>query len=248
MSYKHIDLYGKGHGNVFLSTGEFKFDSIKGDVLALREIADMHTLPKFAFECIKHNIKPLCGVAFLIKTPKDCLIDTIEIVCYPEDDEGCDELKFLCIRSKHGVISHDDFCKFSNHIQVGINTVYDERVLLVIENVLEFVLMPDFIIIDSFVNDWRCWEHAKTLIEDKKILFCLGNFSSNKSDEELLEECESFGDKAYEYLVENPRKITDRISGNIKFDVAFLEEYKYRLSLVEKSDYIRWYRNQDIKY
>lgn len=32
------------------------------------------------------------------------------------------------------------------------------------------------------------------------------------------------GDKAYEYVIENPQKIAERISGNYRFDVSLIEK------------------------
>lgn len=248
MSYNYIDLYGKSYGNVFLPSGDLKIDSAMSGTLALRELADIYTMPKFTVECTKNNIKPLCAVVFALKTPEDCLVDVVEIICYPEDDDGCEELKFLCTRHRHGLISYEDFCKFSNHLQVGLSTIYDEKVLLIIDNIIEFVFVPDFVLVDNCVTSLRCWGNAQNILEKKKIMICLGDFDSQYSDEKLLEICEDFGDKAYEYLIENPRKIADKISGDIKFDVEFLEEYRHRLSLANRSDYVKWYRNWDIEY
>lgn len=218
MSYNRIDLYGKGYCNVFLPSGMFRLDKFQGHTLAIREIANMRTLPRFVIECMKYDVKPLCAVSFMLETPKDCLVDAIEIVCYPEDSDGCDELNFLCCRSRHGFIKYEDFCKFSNHLQAGVNTSYDERILLVIDNIFKTVFVPDFLIVDFSACEQRCWEYAKIIIENNNVLICIGNYFTNQSDEELLNEYRCFGEDTYKYLIENPQKIADKMLGDYKFE------------------------------
>lgn len=217
MSYNRIDLYGKGYCNIFFPTGMFRLDEFKGNTLTIREIANMHTLPRFVIECMKYNVKPLCAVSFMLNTPKECLVDAIEIVCYPVDMDGCDELNFLCCRSRRGFIEYEDFCKFSNHLQIGISTVYDGVTLLVIDNVFKTVFVPDFLIVDFSTYEQRCWQHSKNIIESNNVLICIGGYFTEQSDEELLKEYGGFGKDTYKYLIENPQKIADRILGNYKF-------------------------------
>ena len=60
-----------------------------------------------------------------------------------------------------------------------------------------------------------------------------GDIIVNKSvDDEIIikEDFAPYGDKAYEYVIENPRKIADRISGNYKFDIALIESIEKKIT------------------
>jgi hypothetical protein len=165
-------------------------------------------------------------VAFKLKTPETCLTDALCVVCYAEDNEGCEELQFLYSRSDDGEINYEDFCKFSNHLQVGLDLILDEIEMFAIESILETVFVPDFVLIDLNQNSFRSWKRCQKFLEDNNVLICGSSFpmSRSLSDEEVLEDFDFLGDKAYVYVIENPWKIADRISGNYKFDVSLIEE------------------------
>ena len=104
--------------------------------------------------------------------------------------------------------------------------ILDEIEMLAIENILETVFVPDFVLIDLNQNSFRSWKRCQKFLEDNNVLICGSSFpmSRSLSDEEVLEDFDFLGDKAYEYVIENPWKIADRISGNYKFDVSLIEE------------------------
>ena len=56
-------------------------------------------------------------------------------------------------------------------------------------------------------------------------------------DDEIIikEDFAPYGDKAYEYVIENPRKIADRISGNYKFDISLIEEIEERRTGINRT-------------
>lgn len=196
------------------------------DALALCDFDDMLDLPEFAMLCIKSGVKPLCGVSFVLETPEACLTDSVQINCYAEDEEGCNELQFLYGRSDEGMIKYKDFCKFSNHLQVGLDIIFCEVDMIIIKNIFETVFIPDFVLIDSHQCYYRSWESCRIALEGKGVLICGSNFpkSPNLTDAEILEDYKFIGDKAYEYVIENPRKIADRISGNYKFNIPLIGE------------------------
>ena len=137
MSNKRIDLWGTSVGNFFDwndSSNVFE----KNDVLGYCNYNDMYRLPKFVTKCIANNIKPLCGVSFNLATPEDCLTDSLHIICYAEDEEGCEELQFLYSRCNGGELKYEDFCKFSNHLQVGLDLIFAEVDMIIINNILEY--------------------------------------------------------------------------------------------------------------
>lgn len=224
MSNKRLDLWRISVVNIINENTPIEnYNDYKA--LAWCDFDNMYHLPKFVTRCIAGGIKPLCGVAFKLKTPITCLTDSLCVVCYAEDEEGCEELQFLYSRSD-GAIEYEDFCNFSNHLQVGLDLILDEIEMLAIENILETVFVPDFVLIDLNQNSFRSWKRCQKVFEDNNVLICGSSFpmSHSLSDEEVLEDFDFLGEKAYEYVIENPRKIADRISGNYKFDVSLIEE------------------------
>lgn len=225
MSNKRLDLWRISAFNIINENIPIENYS-DYDTLAWCDFDNMYHLPKFVTRCIAGGIKPLCGVAFKLKTPEDCLTDSLCVVCYAEDEGGCEELQFLYSRSDGDAIKYEDFCKFSNHLQIGLDLILDEIEMLAIENILETVFVPDFVLIDLNQNSFRSWKRCQKILEDNNVLICGSSFPMSRtlSDEEVLEDFDFLGEKAYEYVIENPWKIADRISGNYKFDVSLIEE------------------------
>ncbi len=195
------------------------------DTLVWCDFGDMYYLPMFVTRCMLGGIKPICGMSFRLKTPEDCLTDSLLINCFAQDEEGCAELQFLYSRSDVNEINYEDFYKFSNHLQVGLDIALDEVDMIAIENILETVLIPDFVIIDSNQDMFRSWKRCQKILESKNILICGGSYTMNKNidDSQILEDFNFLGDKAYEYVIENPQKICDKISGNYNFDISLIE-------------------------
>lgn len=227
MSNKRIDLWDTSFTN-FSDFDESSHKLNEYDMLVSCDYNDMYKLPKFATKCLAHNIKPLCGVRFGLETPEDCLTDVLHLICYAEDEDGCEELQFLYSRSDNGRIKYEDFCKFSNHLQVGLDIILGEVDMIIIDNILEYVFIPDFVLIDMNQDSFRSWKPCQKKLEDKGIIICGGAFlmSPKLADETVLKDFEFLGDKAYEYVIENPRKIADRITGNLKFDVALITKIR----------------------
>ena len=210
MSNKRIDLWGTSFDNFFhLDESSHTFE--KYDILVSCDYNDMYKLPKFATKCLAHNIKPLCGVSFRLETPEDCLTDALNIVCYPEDEEGCEELQFLYCRSNGGIV-------------IGLDIIFGEVDTIIIDNIIEYVFVPDFVLIDINQGSFRSWEKCRRKLEDKGVLICGSGFpmSCTLDDETVLEDFDFLGNRAYEYVIENPRKIADRISGNYNFDISLI--------------------------
>ncbi len=208
-------------------------DYSKCDTLAHCEYNNMSKLPKFVAKCMALGIKPLCGVTFFLKTPKDCLTDNLTIVCYAEDEEGTSDLEHLYSCSDLGWIKYEDFRRYSNHLQVGLNIIFSEAEMIAIENILETVFVPDFVIVDMEQHIYRSWTTCQKILEAKNVLICGGGFPIDCSiDDEIIiaEDFDFLGDKAYEYVIENPRKIADRISGNYKFDIALIESIEKKIT------------------
>ena len=236
MSNKRIDLWGISFDN-FLDWDASSNAFEKYDTLVWCEFDDMYYFPEFSMKCIANEIKPLCGLRFRLHTPEDCLVDEINIICYAEDEEGCEELQFLYCRCNGGELKYEDFCKFSNHLQVGLDLVLAEVDMLIIDNILEFVLVPDFVLIDLNQYIFRCWEKCRKILEEKNILICGSGFpmSYELEDENVLSDFFFLGDKAYEYVIENPQKIADRITGNYNFDISLIKK-------IRQSRMVRHYR------
>lgn len=227
MSNKRIDLWSTSFDNFFhLDESSHTFE--KYDILASCDYNEMYKLPKFATKCLAHNIKPLCGVKFGLETPEDCLTDVLHLVCYAEDEDGCEALQFLYSRSDDGRIKYEDFCKFSNHLQVGLDIIFSEVDMIIIDNILEYVFIPDFVLIDINQGSFRSWEKCRRKLEDKGVLICGSGFpmSCTLDDETVLEDFNFLGNRAYEYVIENPRKIADRITGDLNFDVALITKIR----------------------
>lgn len=225
MSNKRIDLWSTSFSSIaYITTSHTDFS--KYDTLVWCEFDDMYKLPKFVSKCLEYDIKPICGVTFRLKTPDKCLISEIVIKCYAMDEEGTSELEFLYRRSEDGLVEYKDFCLFSNHLQVGLDLVFGETEMIVIENILETVFVPDFVIIDLNQDSFRSWKRCQKILEEKNILICGGCFpmSNLLDDETILDDFSFLGDKALEYVIENPRKIADRISGNYRFDISLIEK------------------------
>ena len=233
MSNKRIDL-----------SGEFIFDFVDEDSsvrdcslqpndysncdsLAICEFDNMLRLPKFVTKCVAVGIKPICGVRFILKTPEDCFVDNLRILCYAEDEEGTTELETLYNRSIFDCLKYEDLCRFSKNIQVGLDITDNESNMLSIENIIKTVFIPDFILINENQHHFECWEKCQRFLELKSILICGGDFFRGLSDDDeivITKDYAAFGYKAYEYVIENPRKIADRISGNYKFNVSLIEK------------------------
>ena len=232
MSYKRIELSGTVHvgfadENLFEDNERKPWDYSKCDVLALCEFDTMNRLPRFVTSCMTYGIKPLCGVSFLLETPENCLTRLINIVCYAENEHGTEELEFLCYQSNDGEIKYEDFCNHSKHLQVGLNLIFDESSMLAIESILSIGFTPDFIVISEEQCGYRSWKACEKIFEERNIPICGGGFlvECNIDDEIIItEDFASYGDKAYEYVIENPRKIADRISGNYKFNIPLIGE------------------------
>ena len=80
---------------------------------------------------------------------------------------------------------------------------------------------------------FRCWNTFQKFLEEKNIPICGGGVPVDCSvDDEIIikEDFAPYGDKAYEYVIENPRKIADRISGNYKFDIALIESIEKKIT------------------
>lgn len=237
---KRIDLSGTCHGGWWLApNGRFCTGELYTDVLTFCEFDGINCLPRFAFECMKNNIKPLCGASFILETPQECLCDEVMIRCYAEDEDGCKELLRLYNRSDKAKIKYEDFCNFSNHLQVGLDLIWDERIMLIIDNVLEYVLVPDFVLINSENYIFRCWERTRKILEDRNILICGGELwgENDEPDEEVIKDFAAYGEKAYEYVIENPRKIADRITGDIYFNFYAIESIQFFKEAGLKIDY-----------
>ena len=225
MSNKRIDLWSTSFSSIaYITTSHTDFS--KYDTLVWCEFDDMYKLPKFVSKCLEYDIKPICGVTFRLKTPDKCLISEIVAKCYAMDEEGTSELEFLYSRGEDGLIEYKDFCLFSKHLQVGIDLILGEIEMLAMENILETVFVPDFVIIDENQGSFRSWKKCQKILGDKNVLICGGGFNMYKSmdDETVLDDFNFLGDKAYEYVIENPGRIADRISGNYRFDVSLIEK------------------------
>ena len=238
MSNKRIELSGTFYVGIveenIQETDDYQpQDYSKCDTLAHCEYNNMSKLPRFVAKCMALGIKPLCGVSFFLKTPEDCLTDSLTIVCYAEDEEGTLDLEHLYSCSELGWVKYEDFRKYSNHLQVGLNVIFSEVDMIAIENILETVFIPDFVIIDMEQNRFRAWQTFQRILEEKNIPICGGGFPVDCSvDDEIIltEDFDFLGEKAYEYVVENPRKIADRISGNYKFDIALIESIEKKIT------------------
>ncbi len=237
MSNKRIELSGTVHvrfadENLFEDNERELWDYSKCDVLALCEYNTMNRLPRFVTRCMTYGIKPLCGVSFLLETPENCLTRLINIVCYAENEHGTEELEYLCYHCDDGEIKYEDFCKHSKHLQVGLSIIYDESCMIAIENILNTVFIPDFVVIDEEQYGYRSWKICEKIFQERNILICGSAFSVDcRIDDEIIikEDFAPYGEKAYEYVIENPRKIADRISGNYKFNIPLIEEiYKLK--------------------
>ncbi len=238
MSNKRIELSGTVHvrfadENLFEDNERNSWDYSKCDVLALCEYNTMNRLPRFVTRCITCGIKPLCGVSFHLETPENCLTRLISIVCYAENEYGTEELEYLCYHCDDGEIKYEDFCNHSKHLQVGLSLIFDEASMLAIENIFDTVFIPDFIVIAAEQCGYRSWKICEKFFEERSIPVCGGAFIMDCSvDDEIIikEDFAPYGDKAYEYVIENPRKIADRISGNYKFDIALIESIEKKIT------------------
>ena len=147
--------------------------------------------------------------------------------CYAENEYGTEELEYLCYHCDDGEIKYEDFCNHSKHLQVGLSLIFDEASMLAIENIFDTVFIPDFIVIAAEQCGYRSWKICEKIFEERNIPVCGGAFIMDCSvDDEIIikEDFAPYGDKAYEYVIENPRKIADRISGNYRFDVSLIKK------------------------
>lgn len=195
------------------------------DTLVCCEFGHMRYLPKFVMRCISLGIRPLCGVGFSLETPPECKTDSIIIKCYPKDEEGCRDLELLCAYSG-GDVRYEDFLRHSEHLLVGFDLSDNEVAMLIIDNILETMRLPDFVLIDAMQVYFRSWGYCRDFLNDFNIPIC-GSFfsiSGKLSDCEIAERFNVPFSSGLQYITENPRKIAERITKNYKFSIDFSEE------------------------
>lgn len=218
MSGKRIDLLH----STFSKSAYVSEETLKRyDTLVCCESSTLYHFPEFISGCISKGIRPLCGVKFELETPLGCLTEYLQICCYPKNREGCKNLQMLCAYADFGKIRYDIFRMFSENLLIGLDIVYGEVEMLIIDNILQSVLMPDFVLIASTQNTFRSWQGCYELLDAAGIPVCGCNFSMNRnfSDEDILKKFAFLGYKAQECVIDNPRKIADRITADYKFDV-----------------------------
>lgn len=218
MSEKRIDLL---HSS-FSKTVYVTEDTMKEyDILVCCEDSTMSHFPDFVSKCTSLGIKPICGVKFELETPMECLTEYIRICCYPRNEDGCRNLQILCAYADFGKIKYDVFRKFSENLIIGLDIVYGEVEMLIIDNILQSVLMPDFVLIASTQNTFRSWQGCYEMLEAAGIPVCGCNFSMNRRvpDADILKRFAFLGNKAQECVIDNPRKIAERITEDYKFAV-----------------------------
>ena len=223
MKNNRIDL---GHTTVRqMLSGYYPDNKLGGfDTLVCCEFGHMRYLPEFVLRCIRLGIRPLCGVGFSLETPPECKIDSIIIKCYPKDEEGCRDLELLCAYSG-GDVSYEDFLRHSEHLLVGFDITDNEAAMLIIDNILETMRLPDFVLIDAMQALFRSWGYCRDFLNDYNIPIC-GSFLKSKklSDSDMAARFNVPFSSGLQYITDNPRKIADRITQNYKFSIGFSEE------------------------
>lgn len=201
-------------------------EKLKGfDTLVCCEFGHMRYLPKFVMRCIRLGIRPLCGVAFELETPPECKTDSVFIKCYPKDEAGCKALELLCAYGG-GTVSYENFLRHSEHLLVGLDLIDNEASMLIIDNILETMRLPDFVLIDSRQPDFRSWGYCRDFLKALNIPICGSFFSiSDKfSDIDIVKFYNIPFSDGLRYVTENPKRIAEKITQNYKFGIDFSEE------------------------
>lgn len=158
--------------------------------------AVMDFMPEFVEACKKYKIKSLCGLKFQIKLPEDIKNSHLDVICYAEDEEGCEELRMLAARCNGEFLKYDIFKRFSNHLQIGLD-LSNLGAILNIEKIIKNFIMPDFVLIDKNLHRFNNWNSVLMQCDDNNILICATEHQTEKVTGKTNEYSVALSDKKY---------------------------------------------------
>ncbi len=197
------------------------------DTVALCDYNSLYSWRDLRICSRNFGIRPMYGITFKVRTPKECLLESVNVICYAQNKNGEDDLFLLYHRRDvDGIIDSETFLKFKYNFIAGFDLSYNERLTLALGSVFENFLVPDFVLIDKNIQLFRCWRNAHELInKQEKVLLCAtanGNdyilqdkfptelkmcFLPMIDDETMLQDFAFLGDEAEDAVITNPRRI-----------------------------------------
>ena len=71
----------------------------------------------------------------------------METICYAKNRKGIEQLKILCSLINDGMLRAEDLWKNCDDLLIGIDFSFDHNMIDIVENLLEYFLVPDFVFV-----------------------------------------------------------------------------------------------------
>ena len=130
------------------------------------------SLEMFLTICEDLKLKPIYGVKFKVKTIEDTALDIVETICYAKNSKGIDALKKLCSLVSDGVLRAEDLWENCDDLLIGIDISFDHNMIDIVENLLEYFLVPDFVFVGKKAFFSAFWDEVFDKLIDMSVLVC----------------------------------------------------------------------------
>lgn len=140
--------------------------------VAFCDESSTNSLNMFLTICNDLGVKPMYGVRFTVKTIEDTTLETIDTICYAKNAQGIEELKTLCSLVIDSVLRAEDLWENCDNLLIGLDFSIDYSMIDIVENLLEYFLVPDFIFVGEKSFYCACWDKVFEKLIGMPVLIC----------------------------------------------------------------------------
>jgi len=170
--YQHVELLNFTNHGMGITTVKSLCKNAakhKQKYVAVCDFNSTSSWEELSFYSSFYDIEPIFGAVFKVRTPEECLIEFIDVYCFAKNQNGAFQIKRMYHSLDNGVLHFEVFKKFRQEIIVGFNLCLNERLMLTLQNVLDFFTLPDFVFVGKNMSLIRCWPHTFCTLQTYKI-------------------------------------------------------------------------------
>lgn len=175
------------------------------------------SLEMFLTICDDLKLKPIYGVKFKVKTIEDTALDIVETICYAKNSKGIDALKMLCSLVSDGVLRAEDLWENCDNLLVGLDFSFDHNMIDIVENLLEYFLVPDFVFVGKKAFFSALWDKVFEKLTTMSVLIfakensCKSETIYSNMVQSMIEHFWFLEDYTERAVVDNPRIFLSKI-------------------------------------
>ncbi len=130
------------------------------------------SLEMFLSVCNDLKLKPVYGVVFKVRTFEDTALDIVDTICYAKNSKGIEELKKLSSLVGDGFLRLEDLLENCDNLLIGLDFSFDHNMIDIVENLLEYFLVPDFVFVGKKAFFSAFWDEVFEKLIDMSVLIC----------------------------------------------------------------------------